>query len=167
MTFDSEKLINKLRLIPHPEGGFFKEVYRSEEVLDSVALPKRYEGSRNFSTSIYYLLNSKDFSAFHKLLSDEIWHFYFGSSLVVHIFNRNDEYKKVILGTDFEKDETPQLVIKKGSIFAAEIKDKNSFSLIGCTVAPGFDFKDFELCQKEKLMENYPDFTELIKRLTK
>jgi predicted cupin superfamily sugar epimerase len=167
MKYTSKDWIEKLGLIPHPEGGFYKEVYRSDETIAKSALPERYGGDRKFSTSIYYLLRGKDFSAFHKLKSDEIWHFYYGSSLIVHIFDSDGKYEQKNLGVNFEKEEEPQLVILRGSIFAAEVSDKNSFTLIGCTVAPGFDFADFELCKQEELLELYPDYSALIKRLTR
>ncbi len=167
MKFTSENWIKKLRLLSHPEGGFFREVYRSGETIDGDALPERYSGDRNFSTSIYYLLRGEDFSAFHKLKSDEIWHFYYGSPLIVHIFDSDGKYSKLFLGNDFTKEETPQIVIPRGSVFAAEVSDKTSFALIGCTVAPGFDFADFELCEREKLFELFGEYRSLINGLTR
>ena len=158
--------INKLGLYSHPEGGFYREVYRSEEIIENYKLPKRYYGERNFSTSIYFLLNQEQISSFHKLKSDEIWHFYTGSSLKIHIISENGIYKEVKLGLDFNNDENLQIVIPHNNWFAAELLDKSSFSLIGCTVSPGFDFRDFILGERENLTKLFPRHKDLIKQLT-
>ena len=164
---DSKTIVEKLQLKPHPEGGFFIEVYRSNEILNSGSLPKRYLSDRNISTSIYYLLENKQFSAFHKLKSDETWHFYFGSSLLLHVIDENRNYKKIILGNDFTNGEVFQVTVLRNNWFAAEVSDKDSFSLIGATVAPGFDFNDFEMGERDKLINNFPEQENLITRLTR
>lgn len=163
---DSKTIVEKLELQPHPEGGYFKEVYRSEEVIDKNGLPERYIGERNFGTSIYYLLEKNQYSTFHRLKSDETWHFYFGSALILHIIDEHGNYVKVKLGQDIEEDEVFQYTVLKNSWFAAEVEDKNSYSLIGATVAPGFDFNDFEMGKRDDLIANFPELKETITRLT-
>ena len=160
-------IIKKLNLKRHPEGGYFKEIYRCDELIQKESLPNRYNSHRNFSTSIYYLLQNNDFSAFHRLKSDEIWHFYKGSPLILHVINKDVVYKRHILGNALNNKESFQIVIKKGDWFAAEVKNKESFSLLGCTVAPGFDFNDFEMGQRSVLLEMYPKHSAIINKLTR
>ena len=157
--------INQLQLKKHPEGGYFREVYRSGEIILPEHLPKRYKQSRNFSTSIYYLLEGKQFSSFHLLQSDELWHFYDGSAVLLYIINEKGELsvKKLERSVDSEL----QLAIEKQNWFAAELEDKKSFALFGCTVSPGFEFADFELGKRSDLIKKFPLHSVLIKRLTK
>lgn len=161
----AQKYIKLLQLRKHPEGGYFKEVYRSGERILQTHLPKRYKSSRNFSTSIYFLLEGKQFSSFHLLQSDEIWHFYDGSAVLLYIINQKGELtvKKLGRGKDYDL----QLAIEKHNWFAAELEDKKSFSLFGCTVSPGFEFEDFQLGKRDDLIKKFPQHTALIKRLTK
>jgi uncharacterized protein len=159
--------IEKLKLIPHPEGGYFREVYRSEELLNPDALPQRYKGSRSFSTSIYFLLKGDQKSLLHKLKSDEIWHFYDGSSVKLYTIDSEGKLLHSLLGRNIDGSESMQLVIKRGYWFCAEVSDENSFSLFGCTVAPGFDFSDFELGERKELIRLYPQYQELIKKFTR
>jgi uncharacterized protein len=162
---DSDIIIKKLGLIPHPEGGYYKETYRSQEIIDGPALPNRYSGSRNISTSIYYMLHGNQISHFHKLKSDEIWHFYMGSPAIIHCFN-NDGYSKTIVGNDIGHGKLPQFIIKAETWFAAEVEDKNNFFLVGCTVAPGFNFEDFTLASRKELQNKYPAYKDLIIKFT-
>ena len=162
----SKDLIQKLELQTHPEGGYFKEVYRSKDEIKIEGLPERYKSPRCFGTSIYYLLEGEQFSAFHKLKSDEIWHFYFGSPVVVHMINEEGEYSTITLGQKVDEGEQLQFAIKNGTLFGAEVKDKTSFSLVGCTVSPGFDFTDFELLDKKTLLGKFPHHKDIINRLT-
>lgn len=161
----AKKYIIQLQLRKHPEGGYFKEVYRSGELILPEHLPKRYKQSRNFSTSIYFLLEGKQFSSFHILKSDELWHFYDGSAVILYIINQNGELSIHKLGRNADCE--LQLTIEKQNWFAAEVKDKKSFSLFGCTVSPGFDFDDFELGKRDDLIKKFPQHSALIKRLTK
>jgi hypothetical protein len=163
---EAEFIITTLQLKPHPEGGFFSEIYRSQESIDSQALPDRYNGNRNFSTSIYFLLNKEQVSLFHRISSDEIWHFYSGSPVIIHCLDKVG-YRLFKLGNDLHQAQDPQLVIKAGTWFAAEVENKNSYSLVGCTVAPGFDFKDFIFGKRDELLKLYPQHQELILNLTK
>lgn len=159
--------IDKLNLEQHPEGGFFKELYRSDETISHVALPERFSGERVFSTSIYYLLNKVDISLFHRINQDEIWHFYEGCPLTIHCISVDGIYSASVLGRDIEQGDSFQIVVKAGCYFAAETNNKDSFSLVGCTVAPGFDFADFELPSQSDLITAFPEHEKLIHSFTK
>ncbi|MBE0570980.1 MAG: cupin domain-containing protein [Ignavibacteriaceae bacterium] len=161
----ASKYIKQLQLKKHPEGGYFREVYRSGELILPEHLPKRYKSSRNYSTSIYFLLEGKQFSAYHLLQSDELWHFYDGSNVLLYIINEKGELSVSKLGRD--EDCELQLTIEKQNWFAAELEDKKSFALFGCTVSPGFDFEDFELGKRDDLIKKFPEHSALIKRLSK
>jgi len=156
--------IKELNLQPHPEGGYFKEIYRSPEICQQ--LPSRYPGPRNFSTSIYYLLRGDQFSAFHRIKSDENWHFYDGSRLNIYILNKEGRLVIKRLGKNLDKQENFQMVISQEQWFAAQPEEKTGFSLVGCTVAPGFDFSDFELGDQDELVEEYSEYREMILRYT-
>lgn len=161
----SNLIIKKLRLTSHPEGGYYLETYRSKQKMEEDSLRKHYKGSRNVSTAIYYLLEGRQVSHFHKLKSDEIWHFYKGSSAALHCLNVSG-YEKIIVGNNLSKGEVPQYVINAGTWFAAEVKNKKSYSLIGCTVAPGFNFVDFKLANRSELLRKFSEHKKLILRFT-
>ena len=156
--------IKKLHLEPHPEGGYFREVYRSEEQIQD--LPPRYEGSRSFSTSIYFLLKGGECSVFHRLLSDEAWHFYEGSPLELYMLDHRGDLEKVTLGRNAGRGEHLQFLVKNGIWFAARPQDPLTYSLMGCTVAPGFDFRDFEMDDRDSLIRRYPVHRDLISEFT-
>lgn len=162
----SQEIIKQLNLQEHPEGGYFKETYRSTEVISNSELGEEYNGDRNHSTCIYFMLTSEKFSAFHKINQDEMWHYYKGAPLKLHIISQEGEYSFVMIGNDFEKNEVPQYVVKGGDWFAAEVLEKDSYTLVGCTVAPGFDFADFVLPKREKLIELFPQHEDVICKLT-
>ena len=166
MNKTAQKYIANLDLTPHPEGGYFKEVYRSGEIIEAEHLPMRYSKKRNFSTSIYFLLEGNQVSKFHRLKSDEIWHFYDGSPIKIFIITQNGNLQEKILGRNLDNGELPQLVIEKGNWFGAKVTDKKSFSLIGCTVSPGFDFNDFELAKKQEMLNEFPNLRKIIDELT-
>ena len=151
---------------PHPEGGYFKEVYRSNEKIAPEALPERYKSDRNFGTSIYYLLKSGESSKLHRLKSDEIWHFYYGSPIAIHIIHPNSDYQRIVLGSDIDKGEFLQYTIKAGCWFGAAPLDENSYSLVGCNVFPGFDFDDFEMGKRDELLDKFPEHSDIIHKLT-
>jgi len=157
--------IKQLQLKKHPEGGYYKEVYRSGEIILPSHLPKRYKSLRNFSTSIYFLLEGKQFSAFHLLQSDELWHFYDGSKVLLYIIDQKGNLTIKKLGRS--KDCELQLTIEKQNWFAAEVENKKSFSLFGCTVSPGFDFDDFKLGKRIELIGKFPKHKNIIDRLTR
>jgi predicted cupin superfamily sugar epimerase len=159
--------IEKLQLDPHPEGGCFRQSYRSEVVIAREALPSEFAGKRAASTAIYFLLDGKSFSAFHRLRSDEVWHFYAGEPLLVHVIDPGGEYFRILLGHEPEAGQVLQAVVRAGCWFASHVADWNSFALVGCTVAPGFDFEDFEMGKREELVRIYPQHRELIERLTR
>lgn len=167
MNNTTEDLVAALHLKPHPEGGFFRETYRSDGEIPKEHLTKGYSGSRNYSTCIYFLLTSKNFSAFHKINQDEIWHFYDGAPLRLHIITEAGIYSNQLIGRDIKSGQTPQFVVEGGSWFAAEVEHGNSYSLIGCTVSPGFSFDDFELASRPELIALSPQNKELILRLTR
>ena len=106
-------------------------------------LPARFSGDRAFSTAIYYLLQGKDFSALHRIKQDEVWHFYDGSPLTIHVIDREGNYSTVRVGRSSGAGELPQAVVMAGCLFGATVDVPHSFALAGCTVAPGFDFADF------------------------
>jgi predicted cupin superfamily sugar epimerase len=164
---NADYFIKKLGLKKHPEGGYFRETFRSNMMMGKDVLPVFFEGTRSFSTAIYFLLRGNDFSSFHRLKSDEVWHFYLGSSLTIRIIETNGRLHKVKLGKNIKKNEALQAIIPSGRWFAASVDDKTSFSLVGCTVSPGFDFNDFELGERETLLEAYPQHKEMIVSLTR
>jgi uncharacterized protein len=145
------------------EGGYYKETYRSDK---TIILPSETDGERSISTSIYYLLDGTQFSAFHRLKSDEIWHFYIGSSITLYIINKMENLSEIKLGSNIEKGELFQIQVRAESWFAATVNDISSYALIGCTVSPGFDYLDFELGDRKKLIERYPQHRSIIEKLT-
>ena len=159
--------IEKLRLEPHPEGGYFRQTYRSELVIAREALPAGFTGERVASTAIYFLLEGKNFSAFHRLRSDEVWHSYAGEALTVHVISPSGEHSSILLGNDPDAGEVLQAVVPAGCWFASHVADWKAFAVVGCTVAPGFDFDDFEMGKREELVARYPQQRELIERLTR
>ncbi len=159
--------IDKLELEPHPEGGYYRQTYRADLVLSHESLPPEFTGPRAASTAIYFLLDGDNVSAFHRLRSDELWHFYVGAQLEVHVIDERGEYSEILLGGDPEGGGVLQAVVKAGCWFASKVKDAKSFALVGCTVAPGFDFEDFELAKREELSRLYPQHRKLIEMLTR
>ncbi|HEY3308267.1 MAG TPA: cupin domain-containing protein [Desulfuromonadaceae bacterium] len=159
--------ISKLDLARHPEGGFFKESYRSAEVIPLCGLPERFDEERSFSTAIYFLLNGDDISALHRIKSDELWHFYDGVSLALQIIDLQGSHYSILLGRDLEKGEQLQAVVPAGCWFGAELADSDDYALVGCSVAPGFDFNDFELATNTELVALFPQHEALIGRLTR
>ena len=158
-----QNLIHQYNLLPHPEGGYFKETYRSEESIPASGLPLRFSGGRTFSTAIYFLLLKDLFSAFHRIKSDECWHFYEGESLKVHVLHLDGTYELIRLGKNREEGEVYQAIVPAGAWFASETSGEYSF--VGCTVAPGFDFADFELAKAADLKSEYPEYASLIEKL--
>lgn len=159
-------LIDRLQMERHPEGGWFRETYRSGEAISAGALPKWFKGGRAFSTAIYFLLEKGDVSALHRIKSDELWHFYSGTSLAIHVFGPGGGYRLMQLGADLDKGENYQVVVEVGCWFGAEVTGDGDYALVGCTVAPGFDFRDFELGKRQELLAEYPEHEELIRQLT-
>lgn len=153
-------LVESLNLLPHPEGGFYKETYRSEVGI------KTEHRERNLCTSIFFLLTSENVSRFHRIKSDELWFFHEGSPLTVHTLSENG-YKSLSLGLpDSNPDLLPQQLVKANTIFGSTVDKQDSYSLVSCVVAPGFDFRDFELFEAKDLLPHFPQSAEIIRRLT-
>ncbi len=160
-------LISKLNLLSHPEGGFYKETYRSEELVDKEALPDRFNASRHFATSIYFLLVDNNFSALHKIKSDETWHFYAGNTLEVIEIDAKGQLIITPLGSNVLNGEVFQYTVKAGHWFGSRVKKGGTFALVGCTVAPGFDFEDFEMATRVDLINQFPNHQHIIEEMTR
>ncbi|BDD00900.1 cupin domain-containing protein [Persicobacter psychrovividus] len=161
---NSKTLIEQLELAPHPEGGYYKEIFRSDIPISNGLGQKKVA-----STAIYYLLESTDFSTFHRITSDEGWHFYQGNScLIVHEIQEDGTYIAHRLSNDLERGQFFSM-INAGSWFAANLEEQESgnFALVGCTVAPGFEFEDFEIADARTLSKKYPQHQALIQQLSR
>lgn len=165
--YDAAYWLGKLRMTSHVEGGAFRELYRSELVIPRHSLPLFFQGDRPASTHIYFMLLSGQFSAFHRIASDEIWHFYSGDALLVHEITHSGRLVTHRLGGDPEKGESFVAVVHGGSWFASVLDAGGEYALVGCTVAPGFDFAEFELAERETLEAQYPGHADLIRQLTR
>ncbi len=162
----AEQWIERLSLQPHPEGGHYRQTYHAPLVLPHSALPG-YAGDRAASTAIYFLLAGDQFSALHRLRSDEVWHFYAGSALVVQVIEPHGVYSEILLGNNPDAGEHFQAVVPAGCWFGSSLRHPNAYALVGCTVAPGFDFADFEMAQRDDLTARYPQHRAIIERLTR
>lgn len=162
----AEKIIKELGLQKHPEGGFFFETYRSEELFEKEQLPKRYGDSRCHSTAIYFLITSENFSAFHRIKTDEIFHYYAGSPATITQIDKAGKLTENIMGNDITNGERPQVIVKADNWQALKCKE-DGFTLLGTTVAPGFDFADFEMAKKEKLLSSFPQHASIIENLAR
>lgn len=160
-----QQLIQQFGLERHPEGGWYRQTYKSEELITASALPERYGGDRSFSTAIYFLLEKGDFSAFHRIQSDECWHFYTGDPLLVYVIKQNGQLDTITLGKKFTEGQQFQFVVPANSWFASRPAAGSEYCLVGCTVAPGFDFADFELAKANKLIAQYPQHSDLVREL--
>ncbi|OGT44441.1 MAG: hypothetical protein A3F13_04900 [Gammaproteobacteria bacterium RIFCSPHIGHO2_12_FULL_40_19] len=160
-------LINKYKLQPHPEGGYFSQIYKSADTVKP--LDCRYHNEqRSASTSIYYLLEKNDYSAWHRLNSDELWHFYKGSPLSIYVIDKCGTLSSHLLGDPLiTSNANFQVCIKAGNYFAAKNTDKSSYSFVSCTVSPGFEYTDFELADKNELIDNFPQHESTIKRFAR
>lgn len=178
---DATYYVQAFGMQPHPEGGYFAETYRSDEVLPQSALPERFTGDRTFSTAIYFLLESHHFSALHRIKADEVWHFYAGGPLDVFVIDAHGTLSVIRLGRNPERGEVFQAVVPAGCWFgsrpavdsprsgggaASRPAVDSAFSLVGCTVAPGFDFADFEMADREVLLTEFPQHRAMIEQLT-
>jgi predicted cupin superfamily sugar epimerase len=158
---EAARLIETLGLSPHPEGGFFRETWRSPLALGG--LP--HGGTRSASTAIYFLLPAGTFSALHRVASDEVWHHYNGDPVRLHLLEGR-VHRTVVLGRDIAAGERPQQVVPAG-VWQAAVPMGSRWSLCGCTVAPGFDFADFEMPPREEMLELLPDHVEIVMRLSR
>jgi len=162
MKGDVDLLVEQLGLAPHPEGGFYRETFRAPLVLGG--LP--HGAPRSASTAIYFLLPAGAFSAFHRVRSDEVWHHYGGDPLALHAVDERGAHSVVRLGRDLSAGEAPQAIVAANAWQAAEPLGER-YSLCGCTVAPGFDFADFELADRAELSARFPELAPLVARLTR
>ncbi len=153
----AQELINQLGLLPHPEGGFYKETYRSETTIQG--------SERQLMTSIYFLLTGDNYSRFHRITSDETWYFHEGNTLIVHTI-AGDTHTAHQLGLANAAGEKPFLLVKGGTIFGSEVLGRKGYALVSCAVAPGFDFADFELFTAQDLLPLYPQHKEIILKMT-
>lgn len=158
-TQDAAYWIGHLDLQPHPEGGYYKEVFRSEIAINRLSSP----GIKQACTSIYYLLEADDYSGFHRLLSDELWYFHKGEPLHIHVIDSDGNYFV------HELSDTPSgnlsIAIKAGQWFGSEIPSKTAFALVSCAVAPGFEFTEFEMAGKDNMVAIYPQHEAILSRL--
>ena len=158
-------LIQQYNLKPHPEGGWYTQTYKSNELIGANALPARFGGDRSFSTAIYFLLGQGNFSAFHRIKSDECWHFYAGDPLLIYVIEGNGESKIISLGSDPEKGQTFQYIVPANCWFASRPAPGSEYCFAGCTVSPGFEFEDFELANANELSNTYPQHKDIIRQL--
>ncbi len=165
MERNAQYWIDKLQLTPHVEGGAYGEVYRANLILPHSALTKTHNSDRNAMTSIYFLLQHGEFSAFHRIASDELWHRYDGGTLCIYEITPDGQLIRHLLG--IEEGAMPFVMIPAGSWFGSRVEQEDSFTLCGCTVAPGFDFADFELADRKALSAQYPAHSGIIAEMTR
>jgi uncharacterized protein len=159
--------IDRLQLAPHPEGGYFRQTYSDRTLIAAEALPPGFTGPRPASTAIYFLLEKGNFSAFHRIRSDEVWHFYAGDAIEIIVLKTDGAGEKILLGGKIQDGESFQAVVGAGQWFASRLVEGGSFALVGCTVAPGFHFDDFVIAARDELIKKYPQHRTLIERLTR
>jgi predicted cupin superfamily sugar epimerase len=152
----AQEYIDKLGMLPHPEGGFYKETYRSSGKV----------GDRSLMTAIYFLITSNNISRFHRIKSDEMWYFHDGSPLSVHTLDKENGHQVHKVGLNLSNGENPQLLVPANTIFGSSLDEENAFSLVSCTVAPGFDFADFELFTTQDLLSQFPDYEEIVRKMS-
>jgi len=165
MTVDY--IVKKLEMLPHPEGGYYKETYRSAEKVSADALPERFSGDRNFATAIYFLIEKNNFSALHKIKSDETWHFYYGDALEVIELDDLGNLKSTLVGNNLMNGEVFQYTVKANVCFGSRVRAGGNFSLVGCTVSPGFDFADFEMAERNDLVTRFKEHKKEIEEMTR
>ena len=168
LKITAKEIIKILDLKPlEIEGGFFAETYRSSMKIEHKSLPDAYRGARCFSTAIYYLITPDNFSYFHRICSDEIFHFYYGDPVNLIQLNQNQEAQVSTLGSDLLKGEQFQVIVPANIWQAAHLVEGGEFALLGTTVAPGFEYEDFESARREDLIKEYSHEQEIITKLTK
>jgi predicted cupin superfamily sugar epimerase len=162
------ELADRLGLQPHPEGGYFRETYRSPGLIPEDSLQAGVVGPRNYCTGIYFLLTEGNFSAFHRVKQDEMWHFYLGSPIELFEITPKGDLKRTLIGSNLVEGHLPQYLVPGGHWFASRVlHGSGEYSLAGCTVAPGFDFRDFEMADRMELIRDFPDHQDLITELTR
>ena len=162
-----EELITLLSLTPHPEGGYYRETYRSAETIPDNVLPDRYKGDRSYGTAIYFLLNPDTFSALHRLKTDEVFHFYLGDPVEMLQLLPSGSGRVIKIGNEIKSGMHLQVAVSRGMWQGSRLIRGGEYALLGTTVAPGFKFVDFEIGQRDKLLQSYPRFRDLIVALTR
>ncbi len=163
----AEKLIRIYNMKPHPqEGGFYTETYRSAHKITKDALPEHYIGDKHHCTAIYFMHTPETKSFLHRLPTDEIYHFYLGDPVQLIQLNPDGSAKIVFLGPDIEAGQFVQVVVPAGVWHGSYLVDGGEFALMGTTMAPGFDFDDFELGESASLIEEFPAHKDTIEMLT-
>ncbi len=167
----AEEIVQALALAPHPEGGFYRETYRAPLTLPHPSIASTHGGDRSACTAIYFLVPRGSFSALHRIASDEVWHFYAGAPLEIVEIAPDGVLRGTTLGDDLVHGERPQHVVPRGAWFGSRVREgsdaRGNFALVGCTVAPGFDFADFELAARDELSARFPEHAALIAALTR
>lgn len=158
--------IDHLHLEPHPEGGYYRELYRSDATLPASALADRFDGPRDAAALIYFLLPGDAVSALHRIRQDELWHFLAGAPLTLHQIAPDGTLGRQVLGRAVTTGQRLQAVVPAGHWFGATVSDPNGYALVGCTTAPAFDFADFELAERSVLVERFPQHQDIIEALT-
>ena len=158
-------LVELYNLEPHPEGGFYKETFRDDKSIPASSLPE-HGGDRSYSTGIYFLLTKGMISSLHRIKSDEMWHFYLGGPLTVVQISPNGDVEEIVLGQGVKSGQKVQHVVPAGYWFGAYPNEGSEYSFVGCTVAPGFDFRDFEMGNRENLIKQFPNAKDIIEKLT-
>ena len=166
MNEEAKTWIECLNLQPHPEGGWYRETYRASRRIPAGTFGVDFEGARAASTAIYYLLTPGTMSAFHRVASDELFHFHAGDPLVQHRIHPDGTHERIELGLEIDAGQSPQAVVPAGVWQGAYVRDGGAYTLVGCTVAPGFDFADFEMGRREELLRRFPQHAAVIQRLT-
>lgn len=161
---NADYFIQHYNMQRHPEGGYYTETYRSAEKIVGTALPERFGGDRSVCTQIYFLLVGDEFSSFHRIKSDETWHFYHGAPLELILIHPDGSKEAIILGNSPENGQRFQFTVPQGVWFASRCMESDNFSFAGCTVAPGFDFNDFELANADELSRMFPIHEESIRK---
>lgn len=168
MILNADTVIRMLELVPLPgEGGFFKETYRSRVRLSAATLPGGYRDERAASTAIYYLLTRDSFSAMHRLRGDEVYHFYLGDPVEMLQLRGDGTGEVVIIGRDIANGMAPQVVVPAGVWQGSRLLEGGAFALLGTTMAPGFDGRDFELGDRAALVRAFPGLGAMIAALTR
>ncbi len=154
----ADQLIRLLDLKPHPEGGYYRETYRSFDAIPG--------SSKVYSTAIYYMLVPGAVSKMHRLKADEVFHFYLGDPVTWVLLEPSKKVRKVVLGNVLESGQHPQMAVPAGTWFGGYLNEGGNFALMGTTVAPGFEFSDFELGKREELLKAFPNAEKEILSLT-
>jgi predicted cupin superfamily sugar epimerase len=166
MKYSIDKLVIDLNLTPHPEGGFYREIFRSEGIFP-VSDDSAFPSGRNYSTAIYFLLTDGNFSALHRIRSDETWHYYNGDPTLVVEITPEGKLIQTVLGPYIDQGQVFQYTVKAGHWFGSMVANNGTYSLTGCTVAPGFDFRDFEMADRHQITKEFIEHADLIRRFTR